>query len=87
MPTDPCSFRGGYRAQCYVDGTDLAAAGLSQGMYVIDSRQHEYLLSGYAEIEAKAKAIGSGIWSSEFMAPADWRRAHGTYNPLAPQRW
>lgn len=78
---------GGYRAQCYVDGMDLAAAGLSQGMHVIDSRQHEYLLSGYAEIEAKAKGANAGIWSSEFMAPADWRRAHGTYNPLAPQRW
>ncbi len=78
---------GGYRAQCYVNGTDLGAAGLSQGMYVIDSRQHEYLLSGYAELEAEAKAIGAGIWSSEFMTPADWRRAHGTYNPLVPQRW
>ncbi len=78
---------GGYRAQCYVSGTDLAAAGLSQGMYVIDNRQHEYLLPGYAELEATAKAIGSGIWSSEFMTPTDWRRANGTYNPSAPQRW
>lgn len=78
---------GGYRAQCYVDGTDIAASGLGQGMYVLAVPEHEDPPPGYAEIEAKAKAASAGIWSSEFMTPAEWRRAHGTYNPLAPQRW
>lgn len=78
---------GGYRAQCYLGGADIGAAGLAQGMYVLAGREQGYSLPGYAESEAKAKAMGAGIWSSEFMAPADWRRAHGTYNPLTPQRW
>ncbi|WP_415726719.1 hypothetical protein [Pseudaminobacter sp. NGMCC 1.201702] len=77
---------GGYRALCYVDGTDIAAAGLGQGMYVLAAPEQEYTPPGYAEIEARAKATSAGIWSSEFMMPAQWRRAHGTYNPLAPQR-
>lgn len=77
---------GGYRAQCYVDEGDIAALGLGRGMYVLAESEHEDSLPGYAEIEAKAKATRAGIWSSEFMTPADWRRANGTYNPLAPQR-
>ena len=78
---------GGYRAQCYVDAIDIAALGLGQGMYVLAVSKHEDPLPGYAEIEAKAKAASAGIWSSNFMTPADWRRANGTYNPLSPQRW
>lgn len=36
MSAVACPLRGGgYRAQCYVDGTDIAAAGLGQGMYVL----------------------------------------------------
>lgn len=61
---------GGYRAQCYVGGVDIAAAGLGQGMYVLVGREQEYSPPGYAEIEAKAKAANTGIWSSEFMTPA-----------------
>lgn len=77
---------GGYRAQCYVDEIDIAALGLGQGMYVLSLSEHEDRLPGYAEIEAKAKAARVGIWSSEFLTPAEWRRAYGAYNPLAPQR-
>jgi endonuclease YncB( thermonuclease family) len=77
---------GGYRAQCYVDGTDIAASGLGQGMYALAGPEQEYPPPGYAEIEAKAKVASAGLWSSEFMKPAEWRRAHGTYNPLTPQR-
>lgn len=78
---------GGFRAQCYVDGVDIAGLGLGQGMYVLAVPEHEYPPPGYAEAEARAKAASAGIWSSEFMMPAQWSRAHGTYNPLAPQRW
>ncbi|GHD23860.1 hypothetical protein GCM10016234_39460 [Tianweitania populi] len=59
--------------------------GLGQGMYVLALSEHEDPLPGYAEIEAKAKAARAGIWSSEFMRPADWRRTYGTYNPLSPR--
>ena len=78
---------GGYRAHCYVDGTDIAAAGLGQGMYVVAVPEREAPPPDYAEAEARAKAASAGIWSSEFMMPGQWRRAHGTYNPIAPQRW
>ncbi|MGP2494366.1 MULTISPECIES: hypothetical protein [Hyphomicrobiales] len=77
---------GGYHAQCYVNGLDIAALGLEEGMYVVAVPQGEQPPAGYPELEARAKAAGVGIWSSEFMKPADWRRAYGTYNPLAPQR-
>lgn len=77
---------GGYRAQCYLRGVDIGASGLAQGIYVLAGQEQEYSLPDYAEFEAKAKTGRAGIWSSDFMDPAAWRRAHGTYNPLAPQR-
>jgi endonuclease YncB( thermonuclease family) len=55
-------------------------------MYALAGPEQEYPPPGYAEIEAKAKVASAGLWSSEFMKPAEWRRAHGTYNPLTPQR-
>lgn len=76
---------GGYRAQCYVDGVDIATMGLGQGIYLVTVPEHEEPLPGYGEIEGDAKAVSVGIWSSEFVMPAKWRRANGTYNPLAPQ--
>lgn len=78
---------GGFRAQCYVDEIDIGALGLGQGMYVLAVSEREDPLPGYAEIASTAKGARAGIWSSEFTTPADWRRANGTYNPLAPQRW
>lgn len=76
----------GYRAQCYVDGTDIAAAGLGLGMYVLAAPEEEHPPPGYAEIVAKAKAASTGMWWSEFMMPDEWRIAYGTYNPLVPFR-
>lgn len=77
---------GGYLAQCYVDTRDIGAAGLKHGMYMLSVPADERPLPGYDEIERSAKAAGVGIWSSEFMVPAEWRRAYGTYNPLEPHR-
>ncbi|MCW8060569.1 thermonuclease family protein [Agrobacterium tumefaciens] len=77
---------GGFIAHCYVGGIEIGAAGLEQGMYVLRVTEGEDPPSRYREFEAKARAARMGIWSSEFMPPTDWRRAFGTYNPVAPQR-
>ncbi|OYR17657.1 nuclease domain protein [Brucella grignonensis] len=55
-------------------------------MFVLAVPAQEHPPPGYREIEARAKAAGAGIWSSVFKMPSEWRRTHGTYNPLAPQR-
>lgn len=81
--------RGGdsaYRAQCFVDGRDLAAEGIRAGMLVMATPAGEPPLPSYAELEAEARAARRGIWSSHFALPSEWRRANGSYNPLAPSR-
>ncbi|WP_017927103.1 thermonuclease family protein [Limimaricola hongkongensis] len=58
-------------ARCAVDGADIGAALVSNGLalaYVEYSRD-------YAETEAAARAAGRGIWRGEVEAPWDWRRA------------
>lgn len=77
---------GGYSAQCYVEDQDIGAAGLRDGMYIVSVPPNEVALARYNEIERAAKGAGVGLWSSEFMMPNEWRRAHGTYNPIEPHR-
>ena len=86
VPANACSRWGGCRAQCCVGGTDIAAAGLGWGIYVLAILEKEYPPPGYAEIQAKAKAASAGMWSSEFMMPDEWRLAYDTYNPQVPLR-
>lgn len=77
---------GGYVAQCYVEAQDIGAAGLRDGMYIVSVPAGEQAPPRYNEIERSANGTGVGIWSSEFVMPNEWRRAHGTYNPLEPHR-
>ena len=35
----------------------------------------------YAAAEAGARSAKRGIWAGTFIAPADWRRSHGTDQP------
>lgn len=60
MPADACALRGGYRAQCYVDGRDIAASGLGQEMYVLAVPEQEYPPPGHAEIEVKRRSRAQG---------------------------
>lgn len=85
MPADACALRG------RVSGAVLRrwsghSCGSRAGDVCPAVPEHEDPPLGYAKIEAEAKSASAGLWSSEFMKPAEWRRPHGTYNPLAPQR-
>ncbi|MEO4002105.1 thermonuclease family protein [Mesorhizobium sp. CAU 1732] len=77
---------GGYWAQCFVENRDIGAEGIRVGMYVLAAPAGEVALPRYSELEENARQDREGLWSSEFMMPADWRRANGSYNPLAPSR-
>jgi endonuclease YncB( thermonuclease family) len=56
-------------ATCGLDGEDVGAQIVTAGWAVADF--------GYAAEEAAARAARVGIWSGSFIAPAEWRRAHG----------
>ncbi len=73
---------GGYLAQCFAGGRDIGADGLRVGMFVLVVPPGEAALPGYSELEENAKRGRAGNLSSDFVMPADWRRANGSYNPL-----
>lgn len=60
-------------ARCTADGQDIGAmivaAGWAQGDF------------GYSSQEGEARAGQRGIWSGNFVSPAEWRRNHGTDVP------
>jgi endonuclease YncB( thermonuclease family) len=56
-------------AACSIDGRDLGAEIVSTGWAVADF--------DYAGEQLAARAAARGIWSGSFVAPAEWRRAHG----------
>lgn len=60
-------------ASCRIGDADLGMQIVSAGWAVADF--------GYLGQEASAHAAGRGIWSGSFVAPAEWRRTHGTAEP------
>ncbi len=59
-------------AKCLIDGRDVAAEMVKQGSAVVlDNGQGDY-----AAIEARAKAAKTGIWSSTFQMPSEYRKSH-----------
>lgn len=70
-------------AQCFVDGVDLAEAGLTEGMLVLSKESKHPLPVQYRYAEEAARNKKVGLWSSEFTEPFRWRRDNGSYNPFA----
>ncbi|UTO28060.1 hypothetical protein [Bartonella harrusi] len=70
-------------AQCFVDGVDLAEAGLTEGIFVLSKEHKNPLPIQYRTAEETARNKKIGLWSSEFTEPLQWRRDNGSYNPFA----
>ncbi|WP_273756646.1 hypothetical protein [Bartonella sp. MM73XJBT] len=70
-------------AQCFVDGVDLAEAGLAEGMLVLSKESKNPVPTQYRYAEEIARNNKIGLWSSEFTEPFQWRRDNGSYNPFA----
>ncbi len=59
----------------YVNGADIAAEALLAGQAVVDENVKVGVpLKKYRELEAKAKVARTGIWSSTFTPPGQFRR-------------
>ncbi|WP_156851097.1 nuclease [Bartonella refiksaydamii] len=72
-------------AQCFVDGVDLARAGLAEGVMVLTKDQHHFPSpADYKNLQFAAQKAQMGLWSSEFEQPEEWRRDNGSYNPIDP---
>ncbi|WP_425277470.1 nuclease [Bartonella queenslandensis] len=70
-------------AQCFVDGIDLARLGLSEGLMVLTKDQDNFPSpADYKNLQSAAQKAQNGLWSSQFQQPEEWRRDHGSYNPI-----
>ncbi|WP_175868933.1 hypothetical protein [Bartonella gabonensis] len=74
---------GVYYAQCFVQGGDLAEAGLTEGMLILSKEGKNPIPAQYHHAEEKARDNKIGLWSSDFTEPLKWRRDNGAYNPFA----
>ncbi|CDO40658.1 hypothetical protein PRJBM_01304 [Bartonella henselae] len=72
-----------YYAQCFVQGVDLAEAGLAEGMLVLSQGDKNPAPAHYRSVEEVARNKKVGLWSSDFIEPLQWRKDHGAYNPFA----
>ena len=59
-------------ARCEVDGEDVGAWLVGQGLAVRYSR---YAGNAYRTEEAAAREARAGVWAGRFAPPEDWRRA------------
>jgi endonuclease YncB( thermonuclease family) len=62
--------RGRMVARCSLDGIDLAAWMVRQGLAVAATRYGD----DYVNEEAEAKREGRGMWAGRFVLPEQWRR-------------
>ncbi|WP_455478038.1 hypothetical protein V3565_04660 [Bartonella sp. B10] len=69
-------------AQCFVQGVDLAEAGLAEGMLLISKDNKNPIPMQYLSAEETARNNKVGLWSSDFTEPLQWRRDNGSYNPF-----
>ncbi|WP_019220065.1 thermonuclease family protein [Bartonella florencae] len=72
-----------FYAQCFVDGVDLAEAGLAEGMLVLAKENKNPIPAQYRHAEEIARNNKVGLWSSNFTEPLQWRKDNGSYNPFA----
>ncbi|MBB5073968.1 endonuclease YncB(thermonuclease family) [Bartonella callosciuri] len=70
-------------AQCFVNGVDLAEAGLAEGMLVLSKENKNPIPAQYRSAEDTAHKNKVGLWSSDFIEPLKWRQDNGSYNPFA----
>ncbi|WP_455481755.1 hypothetical protein V4P56_04635 [Bartonella sp. B35(2025)] len=73
---------GVYYAQCFVQGIDLAEAGLAEGMLLLSKDNKNPIPTQYLSAEETARNNKIGLWSSDFTEPLQWRRDNGSYNPF-----
>lgn len=66
-------------ASCSVDGRDVGAIIVADGLARAYARYSDRYLAG----EAEARAAGRGLWQADAQAPWDWRRSRGKTTPLA----
>jgi len=59
-------------ATCYVDGEDIAAWLVSEGLAVA----YRYYSTDYVRQEQGASASKRGMWQGEFINPREWRRGN-----------
>jgi endonuclease YncB( thermonuclease family) len=67
-------------ASCSVDGRDLGAAIVGEGL----ARAYARYSDRYLGEEAAARAAGRGLWQAEAEAPWDWRRDRRLRREAAP---
>jgi endonuclease YncB( thermonuclease family) len=60
-------------AVCRVGAEDINAAMVREGWAVA----YLQFSRSYLWAELQARASGRGLWSGDFLRPADWRRSHG----------
>ncbi|MFT3973727.1 MAG: thermonuclease family protein [Amaricoccus sp.] len=66
-------------ASCSVDGRDLGATIVADGL----ARAYARYSDRYLPDEAEARAAGRGLWQAETEAPWDWRRDRGKTEAIA----
>lgn len=66
-------------ASCSVDGRDLGATIVSEGL----ARAYERYSDRYLGDEAGARASGLGLWQADSEAPWDWRRDRSKVRTIA----
>lgn len=62
-------------ARCAARGRDLAAAGLTQGIYVAYRFKGQITNPEYGRLEEAARLGMRGIWATRFQMPWEWRRS------------
>jgi endonuclease YncB( thermonuclease family) len=65
-------------ATCVVGRVDIAAEMVGAGYAIA----YLHYSDAYLPNEARAKALGIGIWGSQFDEPAAWRAAHNASEPV-----
>lgn len=68
-----CSSPRSPAATCRLDGVDLNAWIVSEGLAVAYRRYS----TDYALTEAAARQAMRGVWAGRFLEPAEWRRTKG----------
>lgn len=81
-------FDGIINARCAIDGADIAGDAILAGHALVDRMTRPGVpvpLTTYIELEDRARAARTGLWSSEFTRPDDLRRqradSNGTQSP------
>lgn len=72
-----------YYAQCFVQGVDLAEAGLAEGILLLSKDNKNPIPEQYRRAEEVARSKKLGLWTSDFTEPWRWKRDNGSYNPFA----